>query len=102
MPQKISTHLAGQQIADRQIDDRQIHSRLWLIKLRGHAGLSQEGLARRLNVSLSAVQKWEAGRPVPHNSREAIALELGDEVLDHFHAEDVQSLKARRLAQGAA
>ncbi len=75
-----------------------------MIQLRRKKGLSQEGLARRLDVSLSAVQKWEAGRPVPQCSREALALELGEghEVLDLFHAEDVENFDARRAEGDAA
>ena len=33
--------------------------------LREALGLTQEGLARKIDVSLSTVQAWEAGRYVP-------------------------------------
>jgi transcriptional regulator with XRE-family HTH domain len=85
---------------ERETADR-LTPRAWLIALRVRKGLSQEALARRMNVSLSSVQKWEAGRVVPSASREALALHLGegDEVLDRFHAEDRKHLAARRAQE---
>lgn len=36
-----------------------------LIELRKQAGLSQEGLAERLNISRQAISKWERGESTP-------------------------------------
>jgi len=36
-----------------------------LVRLRCHAGLSQEELAERLEVSRSTIAKWEAGNGMP-------------------------------------
>lgn len=76
--------------------------RSWLKDLRQRKGLTQEGLARELDATLSAVQNWEGGRAVPNaRLKQALALELGDEVLEHFHREEREQLAAAR-AQGVA
>ncbi|GEM_PF-3924088 len=43
-------------------------------RLRAKLGLSQEGLARRLNLSISEVRRWDQGRRPPAPNR---AAELG-------------------------
>jgi len=42
--------------------------------LRGRLQLTQEAFARRLNVSLSTVQKWEAGDAMPRTLANRAAL----------------------------
>lgn len=46
-------------------------------ELRSRLGLTQEALARELGVSVSAVQKWEAGRASPRGLYMKALLDLG-------------------------
>jgi DNA-binding transcriptional regulator YiaG len=45
-------------------------------ELRSKLGLTQEGLARELGVSVSAVQKWEGGRASPRGLYHKALTEL--------------------------
>jgi putative transcriptional regulator len=51
-----------------------------VIALRERTGLTQEGLARRLGVSVSAVHNWEQGRRKPSGPIVAMLYVLKREV----------------------
>jgi transcriptional regulator with XRE-family HTH domain len=49
-----------------------------LRELRGRAGLTQENLARAIDVTVGAVRKWEAGQSTPSLERAVrLAAALG-------------------------
>lgn len=62
--------------ATRQVEDR-FRSPLWFA--RDRAGLTQEQLARQLNVTLRTMQRWEDGSTEPKGSQ-AVELALALEV----------------------
>jgi transcriptional regulator with XRE-family HTH domain len=60
-------------------------SRLTLGEVRRSAGFSQEALARKADIPLVSIQKWESGTRVPTIvSVQKLAGVLGDDV---FHCE---------------
>lgn len=48
-------------------------------ELRSALGLSQEGLARRMNVSFSTVSNWENGRTKPLPALAHLLVEMAQE-----------------------
>lgn len=71
--------------------------RPWLRDMRVAKKLSQHDLAVRVDVTATAVHAWEAGKATPlPPQRRALALELGDEVLQRFFAEELDALAAAK------
>lgn len=65
-----------------------------LVGLRRKAGLSQEELASRLEVSRQAVSKWESGQTLPDLERAAALSRLLGVSLDYLLKEELEALEA--------
>lgn len=65
-----------------------------LVGLRRKAGLSQEELASRLEVSRQAVSKWESGQTLPDLERAAALSRLFGVSLDYLLKEELESPEA--------
>ena len=65
-----------------------------LVGLRRKAGLSQEELASRLEVSRQAVSKWESGQTLPDLERAAALSRLFGVSLDYLLKEELEAPEA--------
>lgn len=65
-----------------------------LVGLRRKAGLSQEELASRLEVSRQAVSKWESGQTLPDMERAAALSRLFGVSLDYLLKEELEAPEA--------
>ncbi len=60
-----------------------------LITLRAKAGLSQEGLANKLDVSRQAVSKWEAGTTMPELAKIIAIADLFNTTTDYLLRDEI-------------
>ena len=72
-----------------------------LVGLRRKAGLSQEELASRLEVSRQAVSKWESGQTLPDLERAAALSRLFGVSLDYLLKEELEAPEAPQAEPAA-
>ena len=70
-----------------------------LVGLRRKAGLSQEELASRLEVSRQAVSKWESGQTLPDLERAAALSRLFGVSLDYLLKEELEAPEAPKVGK---